>query len=125
MKIAVNLKENSWAKIGALWMLLLAVLKVTTMIQVPFAVTNLLLIGVSFILVMISYSENQENKWESFIFIVAFVLHMIILFADLYGKNYVSVLYSGKDTEVFFDIAKKYYHGDFSRMVDQLNKFLF
>ena len=114
MKIAVNLKENSWAKIGALWMLLLAVLKVTTMIQVPFAVTNLLLIGVSFILVMISYSENQENKWESFIFIAAFVLHMTILFADLYGKNYVSVLYSGKDTEVFFDIAKKYYHGDFS-----------
>lgn len=117
MNIAVKRKENSWIKMGASWILLIIALKVMTMLQIPMAITNLLLIGVSFGLVMISYIRNQENKWESYLFILAFAIHMLVLFVDLYGKSYISILYSGKDTEVFFDIAKRYYYGDFSEIL--------
>lgn len=114
MNITVKGKENSCIKMGAAWILLVLVLKIMTMLQLPMAMINFLLIGLSFSFVLISYIRNQENNWELYLFILAFAVHMLVLFVDLYGKNYVSILYSGKDTEVFFDIASRYYCGDFS-----------
>ena len=65
MKLVVNPKEYEWKELGVLWLILIFALKILTLIQVPLAVTNVLLIGASFGLVAISYYKNQENKWSS------------------------------------------------------------
>lgn len=117
MKLTVDLKKYGWKELGVLWLLLILTLKILTLIQVPLAVTNVLLIGASFGLVAISYYKNQENKWEMLIFVAAFVAHLLVLFLDLYGRDYITILYSGKDTETFFGISQQYYYGDFSETI--------
>ena len=62
MNITVKGKENSCIKMGAAWILLVLVLKIMTMLQLPMAMINFLLIGLSFSFVLISYIRNQEKE---------------------------------------------------------------
>lgn len=97
-----------------LWAALMLCLKLFTVMQAPLLVTNTVFIVVSFGLISVSYIKNQEDQWEYVIFFGAFLLHLIVLFLDLYARDFVTILYSGKDTEVFYRISKQYFYGDFS-----------
>ena len=124
MNIDLNKKENGWIKLGVLWLGLFAVLKLTTVIQVPLIVTNILFVAAAFLLVVYSFYKNQENKWEMLIFISSFILHMLILFVDLYATDYITILHSGKDTEAFYMVSKQYFYGDFSETITYYPYFL-
>ena len=117
MKINFDIKKNNWIKLAALWLILILGLKVLTMLQAPLVLTNLVFVSASFALILISYMKNEENKWELIIFILAYLAHLLILFLDLYGRDYVTILHSGRDTETFFAISEQYFHGDFSETV--------
>ena len=124
MKIDLNKKENVWIKLGFSWLCLLVVLKIFTILAMPIIVTNIVLIGVSSVLMTISFRNNQENKWELIIFILSFVLHLGVLFVDMYGRDFITILHSGKDTETFYRISEQYYHGDFSEIITYYPFFL-
>lgn len=117
MKIDFNVQKNKWVKLAALWLGLILILKILTVIQVPMMVTNIVFVSASFALIAISYINNQENKWELAIFILAYVAHLLIILMDLYGRDYVMILHSGRDTETFWNISGQYFHGDFSETV--------
>lgn len=117
MKIDFNVQKNKWIKLVSLWIILVLVLKILTMMQMPMMLTNIVFVSVSFALVVTSYINNQENKWELSIFVLAYLAHLLVLILDLYGREYVMILHSGRDTEMFFKISEQYFHGDFSETV--------
>ena len=117
MKINFDIQKNKWIKLTALWLLLVLALKILTMIQVPMMLTNIVFVSVSFALIVISYMKNQENKWELAVFVLAYLAHLLIILLDLYGREYVMILHSGRDTETFWNVSSQYYYGDFSETV--------
>ena len=117
MKIDFDIKENKWIKLAALWLVLVFVLKLLTTIQVPMLLTNVVFVSISFALVVASYTNNQENKWELAIFVLAYLAHLLVILLDLHGRDYVMILHSGRDTETFWNISEQYFRGDFSETV--------
>ena len=117
MKINFDIQKNKWIKLATLWMVLIFLLKILTMIHVPMLLTNFVFVSVSFALVLMSYMNNQENKWELAVFVVAYLAHLLIILLDMYGREYVTILHSGRDTETFWNISNQYFRGDFSETV--------
>lgn len=117
MKINFDMQKNKWIKFTALWVGLILVLKILTVIQAPMLLTNVVFVSVSFVLFAFSYVSNQENKWELTIFILAYLAHLLVILVDLYGRDYVMILHSGRDTETFWTVSNQYFRGDFSETV--------
>ena len=57
----LDIKKNESLKMVVLWMALVLGLKLMTVLHAPLLITNMVFIGVSFALLMISYKKNQER----------------------------------------------------------------
>lgn len=52
--------------------------------------------------------------FQSVIIFSGYILRIVCLLLDLYGRNYFTILHSGADSEGFFSMAVRYYNGDYS-----------
>lgn len=47
------------------------------------------------------------------ILLAGYLVRMVCLFLDLYGRRFVTILHSASDSEVFYSIAVEYYHNNY------------
>lgn len=74
---------------------------------------SILTISVGSILIFLWLKEACSNFSCSIIF-GGYILRIICLLVDLYGRNYVTILHSGGDSEGFWAMAAQYYNNDYS-----------
>lgn len=55
-----------------------------------------------------------RSREELIVILSAYLLHIIVLLIDIYGKQYISILHSGADSEGFYRISEQYYHNDYT-----------
>lgn len=64
----------------------------------------------------IAYSLKRESSSNQLfvILFMGYILRIICLFLDLYGRGVVRIIHSGSDSEKFYRISKQYYNNDYS-----------
>lgn len=81
--------------------------------EIP-TVTSCTLIAICSIYIMVSFKNECKSSSLFWILLLGYGARLLCMIIDLYGRNYMSILHSGADSEGFFSVSCQYYEGDYS-----------
>lgn len=77
------------------------------------AIVSIVFISVSSVFVL-SWISKLTNKQELLLLYAGYFLRIAVMLMDIYGKNYITILHGGSDSESFYRISVMYYQGNYS-----------
>lgn len=77
-------------------------------------VIGLFVIAFSSFGVIVLLKEKCHNQKEIMVIFIAYLVHIVVLLVDIYGKQYISILHSGADSEAFYRISEQYYYNNYT-----------
>lgn len=76
---------------------------------------NILVLGVGSLYITLYLGRKCKSKLSFWILMSGYGIRLACLLVDLYGRDFITILHSGVDSEKFYRIACWYYQGDYSR----------
>ena len=96
------------------WIIIIASTYGMTLLNVPLFVINIFFVVTTSICLYYIWRHNAKSNMEIILILLGLILRVVVCLIDVYGREFVTIPFSGSDSEGFYLTSVAYYNGDMS-----------
>lgn len=78
-------------------------------------IISILILGIGSLYITLYFGRKCKSDLLFWILMAGYGIRLACLLLDLHGRDFITILHSGADTEGFYKVASRYYQGDYDR----------